>query len=245
MSNETAAPKTPAKYVNAYGCVICQIYHYEGEKIYTEHILSQSKHGISKRELPEKYAGGFDLPPTVFNATTPARCLVRIKYIGEAAEAVSMVRSFASEAEFLFYWQKPANFGLSAEQMPEYEILSPAQIAEYLLPLQQRIIEAEKLKAEAKKVFEAAAFYTKELVDLVGFGYFFQDAAGIVYKTNLPEWKSQKIEHQEICRTRYEGEAKGSLSMPEARAAGFTVEGEGEKPKKEKKYAEQNLSGEF
>lgn len=193
----------------------------------------------------EGSAGGLDLPPTVYNATTPARCLVQISHLNETGATETSVRSFASEPEFLFYWQTPANFGLTPEQLPEYKILSPAEIAAFLLPLQQKIVANEKLKAEAKKVFEESGALAKELVELVGFGYMFQDTAGIVYKTNLPEWKSQKIEHQEIQRTRYEGESKGSLSMPEARAAGFTVEGEGAKPPKKEKYAEQTLSGEF
>lgn len=194
----------------------------------------------------EGSAGGLDLPPTVFNATPPARCLVKIMYLNENGEGfVETVRSFASEAEFLFYWQTPANFGLKPEQCPDYLILSPAEVAAFLLPLQEKIVANEKQKTIAKKIFEEGGALAKELVELVGFGYMFQDVSGIVYKTNLPEWKSQKIEHQEIQRTRYEGEAKGSLSMPEARAAGFIVEGEGAKPPKKEKHAEQTLSGEF
>jgi len=33
--------------INQYGCVKCQKTHYEDEKIYNKHIMSQSKHGIT------------------------------------------------------------------------------------------------------------------------------------------------------------------------------------------------------
>lgn len=35
---------------NSYGCVICQTRHFECQPIYSQHILSQSKHGIDRRE---------------------------------------------------------------------------------------------------------------------------------------------------------------------------------------------------
>ena len=34
--------------VRFYGCVQCQIYHYEGDQLFTPHILWQSKHGIQE-----------------------------------------------------------------------------------------------------------------------------------------------------------------------------------------------------
>lgn len=194
----------------------------------------------------EEMSAGEDYlqPPVVFASTTPAKCLVELSETDNNGVTAKIVRPFASELEFLFYWQNKANFGFQFPETAEYKILSPEEVAAFLLPLQMQIVANEKKKAEAKKVFEDSARLAKQMVDFTGFGFFFQDAAGIVYKTNLPEWKSQKIEHQEIQRTRYEGEAKGSLSMPEARQAGFVVEGEGAKAKKEK-TSEQTLSGEF
>jgi hypothetical protein len=44
------------RYVYAYGCVKCQTWHYdnqEGKKLYQEHILYQSKHGITRQVNPE------------------------------------------------------------------------------------------------------------------------------------------------------------------------------------------------
>lgn len=38
------------KSLYSYGCSKCQKIHYENEKIYNEHINSQSKHGISRTE---------------------------------------------------------------------------------------------------------------------------------------------------------------------------------------------------
>jgi hypothetical protein len=36
-----------SKWVQSYGCVRCQQRHYTGQPIYQQHILHQSKHGIS------------------------------------------------------------------------------------------------------------------------------------------------------------------------------------------------------
>lgn len=72
----------------------------------------------------------------------------------------------------------------------------------------------EKYSAAKTKVFEATSF-----------GHFFQDDDGIVYKVDKKEWTSVRMEPVEIKRTRREGETKGSLSMTEARDAGFVVEG--------------------
>ena len=40
---------TTDSWKNSYGCVKCQEIHYEGQPIYREHLLYQSKHGIVLR----------------------------------------------------------------------------------------------------------------------------------------------------------------------------------------------------
>lgn len=180
---------------------------------------------MEQQENKPNNAQGFNLPATVFNATKPEKTIVEITETKESGDQYKTVHSFNSEQEFLFYWQTPANFGFNDSIGLTYRILSQAEIAALLLPLQEQIVENEKQKVEAKRVFETGKQLAKELTDLVGFGYMFQDAAGIVYKTNQPTWKAVHYEQQEVQRTRFEGEPKGSLGMPEARAAGFIVEG--------------------
>jgi hypothetical protein len=40
--------------MDAYGCVECQEWHYEGDAEYQPHIYFQSKHGIERRAVPER-----------------------------------------------------------------------------------------------------------------------------------------------------------------------------------------------
>ena len=42
------------RYLDSYGCVRCQSYHYAGDELFTPHLLSQSKHGITKRLNPKR-----------------------------------------------------------------------------------------------------------------------------------------------------------------------------------------------
>ena len=42
--------------VNYYGCCKCQAQHFEGESLYQEHLMSQSKHGIQQVSR-EEYEG--------------------------------------------------------------------------------------------------------------------------------------------------------------------------------------------
>jgi hypothetical protein len=39
--------------IRYYGCVKCQAYHFEGEPLFQEHILDQSKHGIQQMPVTE------------------------------------------------------------------------------------------------------------------------------------------------------------------------------------------------
>jgi hypothetical protein len=94
-----------------------------------------------------------------------------------------------------------------------------------MTPAQQRFVELEKRKVEVKKYFEELNAALEEVVKEIGVDQFFQDSDGIVYKTVIP--KGTFVEYKTIGynRTRREGEAKGDLSMKEAREAGFVVEG--------------------
>lgn len=46
---------TDAKFLNVvlreYGCVRCQTYHTEGQPLFAEHIMSQSKHGVREVDV--------------------------------------------------------------------------------------------------------------------------------------------------------------------------------------------------
>ena len=90
---------------------------------------------------------------------------------------------------------------------------------------QKKFVELEKRKAEVKKYFEELEQATLEISKEIGINGMFQDAEGTVYKIVEPEGtfvRFQKIGYQ---RTRRTGEARGDLSMTEARERGFVVEG--------------------
>ncbi len=196
---------------------------------------------------PENMAQDMSLLATHFNATPATRCFVRFFDIDPTNPSnipTMIVKTFDSQLEFMFYKNHGFDFGLN-DKNAEFQIMDQLEIADYLLGIQQAIIENEKAKVEAKKVFEESKKLAAQMLELTGIGYMFQDTAGIVYKVNEPVWKSYQMEKVEITHTRYDDKGKGSLSLPEAREAGFIVEGEGKKVKKEKKQPEQNLSGEF
>jgi hypothetical protein len=101
-----------------------------------------------------------------------------------------------------------------------------SELEEYLEPLRAAVITADRKKAEAKLILEEAKQANRALFAITGAGYFFQDEENIVYKTDEnTNGKFQYYEIIEIKRTRREGEDKGSLSMTQAREAGFVVEG--------------------
>lgn len=90
--------------------------------------------------------------------------------------------------------------------------------------LRQRILELEKIKIKAIKPFyEEYDQVCTGLHILLGENAYFQSEKTI-FKTVIPDGKFVKFERYGIVRTRFEGETKGSLSMKEAREAGFTVE---------------------
>ena len=47
--------ETRHRKVKEFGCVLCQKWHREGEPLYQDHILFQSKHGIRERPDPNAF----------------------------------------------------------------------------------------------------------------------------------------------------------------------------------------------
>ncbi len=111
------------------------------------------------------------------------------------------------------------------DTITNYKCLVGSEIEEYLAPFKAAVIAADFKKDEAKAILNEIKTANRALVELTGFGYFFQDQQQTVYKTDECDGKFVYFETVEIKRTRREGETKGSLSMTEARNAGFVVEG--------------------
>lgn len=153
------------------------------------------------------------------------KIFIEITEESETSGDTKTVQIFNSLEYFQFLWQTPENFGSSKTARLSYKIMTPEEIEKFLHPFQLAVIETDKKKAEAKKILEDCKAANDALFALTGEGYLFQDADGTVYKTNEPEGKFVYFEKVEILRTRREGETKGSLSMKEARDAGFVVEG--------------------
>jgi hypothetical protein len=92
-----------------------------------------------------------------------------------------------------------------------------------LTPEMLHFIELDKKKAEVKAFFEEYNRAAKDVVDQIGIGSYFQDEDGTVYKTVKPAGTFVSFVDYSIDRTRRAEEAKGSLSMKEAREAGYTL----------------------
>lgn len=92
-----------------------------------------------------------------------------------------------------------------------------------MTPAQARFVELDKKKAELKKFYEEFAAATEAVVAEIGLNQYFSDEDGTVYKTVVPEGKFVTFDKYGIDRTKRPGEARGTLSVKEAEAAGFTV----------------------
>lgn len=92
-----------------------------------------------------------------------------------------------------------------------------------LTPAQARFVELERRREEAKQFFKDLAEATQAVADEIGVGGFFQDDQGIVYKIVTPKGRWVEFESIGYERTKRDGEAKGSLSIKEAREMGFEV----------------------
>lgn len=92
-----------------------------------------------------------------------------------------------------------------------------------LTAAQQKFIELEKKKADIKQYFADLAQATQEVVAEIGMGAFFQDEEGTVYKTAAAIGEFVHYKSIEIVRTRRSGERNGTLSLTDAKDAGFEV----------------------
>ena len=92
--------------------------------------------------------------------------------------------------------------------------------------LKAQMAALERFKKEIVKPFyEEYEICAKALHEKIGTNAFFQDETGTVFKTVEIDGMYMKFVRFGINRTRYADEKKGSLSMTEAREAGFTLEG--------------------
>lgn len=88
----------------------------------------------------------------------------------------------------------------------------------------QKFLELERKKAEMKKFWEELDEATEALVQELGVGSYFQDpVTGCVYKTVIPAGRFVDYKKFGYVRTKKSDEARGDLSMKEAKEAGFTI----------------------
>lgn len=84
-------------------------------------------------------------------------------------------------------------------------------------------VELEKRRDGYKQYVEELAQALRVVVDEIGVGGYFQDDDGIVYKIVVSAGKWVPFESVSYLRTKRPGEDKGSLSIKEAKEAGFTL----------------------
>jgi hypothetical protein len=92
-----------------------------------------------------------------------------------------------------------------------------------MTPSQARLVELDKRKDEYKKFIEDLQAVTAQVAAEIGVNGYFQDPEGTVYKVVEPDGKFVYFEKLSYNRTRRQGEKQGSLSMKEAKEAGFTL----------------------
>jgi len=89
---------------------------------------------------------------------------------------------------------------------------------------QKKFLELEKKKDEVKKYFDELQASCEAVAKEIGLGTMFQDAQGTVYRIVVPEGRYVHFDKYGYERTRRGDEKSGSLSLKDARAAGFAVE---------------------
>lgn len=146
------------------------------------------------------------------------KIFVKITRILPSSLLIETVEAFESENHFLL-------LSSTDKTIDSSRVLTGAEVDLHVSTLQSAVIAADRKKAQAKALLDEVKHANKALFDLMGAGYFFQDEEGVVYKTDVCDGKFVYFDPVEIKRTRRDGEAKGSLSMTEARNAGFEVEG--------------------
>jgi hypothetical protein len=87
---------------------------------------------------------------------------------------------------------------------------------------QRRLVELDKKKAEIKAYYEDLE-QVLAVLGSAGLDWYFQSEDGTVYKIVKPVGKFVSFADVDYLRTRREGEAKGSLSIKEAEAAGYSI----------------------
>jgi len=91
---------------------------------------------------------------------------------------------------------------------------------------QEKFVALEKRKAEYKDYLDELEKATHAVVFELGVDSYFQDdESSIVYKMIKPAGRYVHYEEWSYLRTRREGEAKGTLSIKEAKEQGFVIEG--------------------
>jgi hypothetical protein len=90
-----------------------------------------------------------------------------------------------------------------------------------LTAAEQRFIELDREKEAHRKFFDELNQAAQAVADEKGVGHVFQDDQGIVYRVHVPRGRYVEFRTIDIERTRRPGEAKGSLSLVQARLLGF------------------------
>ena len=88
-----------------------------------------------------------------------------------------------------------------------------------MTPAMEAFVALEKRKNEIKKYFEDLETAVEAVSKEIGENGYFQDAEGTVYKIVRPEGKFVHFEKWGYERTKREGEARGTLSVKEAKEA--------------------------
>jgi hypothetical protein len=92
-----------------------------------------------------------------------------------------------------------------------------------LTDAQQRLIQLDLKEAEIKAYYEELRVVLAEVQAEVGENGMFQADDGTVYKVVKPKGTFVSFKDVDYVRTKREGEDRGSLSVKEASAAGYTV----------------------
>ena len=88
---------------------------------------------------------------------------------------------------------------------------------------QKKLVELDRKREEIKKFFEEYEAAKEAVRNELGLNKYWQDEQGIVYKLVEPAGRFVNYEKTALERTRRPGERAGSISMKEAREAGFTL----------------------
>ena len=90
---------------------------------------------------------------------------------------------------------------------------------------QAKFVELERQKEVVKKYFDDLQTVLEMVAEEVGIDGYFQDPSdGTVFKVVVPDGRFVKFEKLGYERTKRSGETRGTLSVKEAKEAGFTVD---------------------